>query len=71
MFISSGFAAIAFKIAAQSDFGILKLLLFTRSFAGFLELLSESGWFKCAAAVGEKRKFTIETVIAMIGSTFI
>ncbi len=72
IFIACGLAAFALKASHPSDFGIFRVVLLSRTFIAVLNLISECGFFTCARpAAEETRRFTVETLMTMIATTYI
>ena len=72
IFIACGLAAFALKASHPSDFGIFRVVLLSRTFIAVLNLISECGLFSCARpAAEETRRFTVETLMTMIATTYI
>lgn len=70
-FLSCGFSSLGLLAATPSDFRIFKVLLYSRATVAALKLGQETGVYECAKSEGDKRWYTIETLICIVSCAFL
>ena len=72
MFLAAGFASFACLLSHPRDFGIFKIVIFSRALIAFLHLISESGLIEAARPSAEETRWlTPETFVTMVTTMFI
>lgn len=70
--LASGISTLGLLVATEGDYSIFKLLIFSRATVAATRLFGEvTGLFTPIKEQGEKRRFTVESFIALVSCVFL